>query len=443
MIEHLAQRLADNARSAAGASESLVPFQVSALGNFPYYWQDPSTLRFNALTYGWINASLKPAACPVELDNATFTTYYIRALGSVAYSLSTADEAALSAAQRQATEQQTLVLQAWRTAFGALPVPPPPLMPIDTILDIVATEWADPPTDLLAMQAAKDLKTLLNCAPPHGEPVVNAVANYLAVLGAVVPLLNATPMNNGRVQTALRNVQNPTLAGGGLLTNDGALRPAYRVLTPLADILSGLGDPTKAMSLELSIERGSETAVNVFGDTIEPFVAALDELIAITPAGSDISLLEQCSRVVVRFEGFTRVRYGPTPYDIEKGTSWFWMQPIVEAIANGKRDVSGFHFSPRPLIDFSACGPFGFLTEVLISRLPSFALEVPTPPAAALAETWNVSFLGIDLSRYTVSSQRSLTANSATVTLAPMIEDNVLDSRAWVHLAAPDFPAAQ
>lgn len=453
MIATIARKLSSAAATAASMpDETLVPFAAGALGNFPYYWEDPRTLAFNALTYGWINSSLRAGEMPVRLDG-TFTTLFTQALGSISYMLSESDEAELRSAEVRAFEQQRLLLQAWRTAFGSLP-PPSDQPPIDVILNTIATEWAIPPTDLMAMQESADIFALLNRTPTGGPPVVTALARYLDVLGDSVPLLNATTMNTGRIQRALQAVQNPTAANGALETTDG-IRPAYAVTTPLADILRGLADETHAIRLPLEVSRPMATHYAVAVDGGESLHVPMHDFFSIEtggtgdwlqdylPAGSEPAQLD------VTFEGLTPVSYGPVAFDHRLERNWYWPQPIVDAIANGSRDVSGFKFSPDPGIDFGPSGPFGFLTKVLISRLPRFELTLHGPAAATLFRSseeiaparCGMTFLGVSLPHYTINPAMRASGGSVRLILQS-IAGNLLDSRAWVHLVATEFPAA-
>lgn len=40
-------------------STDLSAITINGKGNFPYYWQDPSNLKFNKKTYDWISSNLR------------------------------------------------------------------------------------------------------------------------------------------------------------------------------------------------------------------------------------------------------------------------------------------------------------------------------------------------------------------------------------------------
>src|SRR5436190_17922267 len=80
LIDYLRSEAAGILAAALGASP-LQSFQVGSLGNFPYFWQNPSNLEFNHLTYGWIDSNLAAKTTPVAQDEL-FTNLYIPALAA-------------------------------------------------------------------------------------------------------------------------------------------------------------------------------------------------------------------------------------------------------------------------------------------------------------------------------------------------------------------------
>ena len=119
-------------------------FSAGALGKFPYYWQVPSNLQFNATTYRSIRAGLKAGASPIELDGV-FADQFAEVISDIFYTLSTADQSKLAQAQIEATNEQLKVLQAWQSTFGALPTDPTERsQPIDLIIGEIANAWAAP-----------------------------------------------------------------------------------------------------------------------------------------------------------------------------------------------------------------------------------------------------------------------------------------------------------
>lgn len=461
-MEELAARVQATAAGGERRNVALKPFAVGSLGNFPYYWQNPINLKFNAKTYAWISASLKASALPMQLSQP-FTNDYIQALSALSYVLSTSDQAKLNQAQDQITEQQIALLNAWRQAFGQFP----PTMaereqPIDTILDIITKAWASPPVTLIALQQTADLYEVLNQVPASGESVLPALANYLNALNSSISLINATSMNTRYLTQALAAVQTPSLDNGGLETDDGAIQPAYQVATPLQQILDSLSsmDDLQGLSIKMSVTRSGTDECIVAIDGGTPFKVPADELLNLSCGDStdklenNITIGAGSTRVDVSFKGVTMVYYGPVAFSIVTGKSWYWLQPIQDALKNGDADVSGFKSSPRPQIDFTNNGSFGFLTGVAICQEPTLTITLEAPDQE---EIWQrlasqpltaICFLGrpLQASKYSVKSTSNNPTKSTSFELAPMAADpfsfSGLDSTAWVLGVQPNFPCA-
>ena len=454
-----AQKLSGSGGGDVVLPPTLKPFAVGALGNFPYYWQNPANLKFNHLTYGWISANLKAGALPIQLDQS-FINYYIEALASVSYQLSTADQAQLTKAQQNAVNQQFALLSAWQAAYGSIPSGTATQQPIDIIINSIATNWAIPPTTLTAMQSSPDLNALLNNLPASGATILPVLKNYLSALGSSISLQNASTMNTGYLQQALAAVQTPTAASGALTTDNGLVNPAYLVSTPLADIIDGLNQTSNSVTLNMLISPNSADGYSVSVNNSSPIKVAADEFFSLfiddhldyfknlVAAGSAPVQLE------MTFSGVTMVNYGPVSYNISTGQNWYWMQPILNALQNGGSDVSGFKFSPLPQIDFSAPGPFGYLSGVGISNYPSVKLTAAGAAYSSLAKTFDqpasfeATFLGVPLNNdlnqtYSIASEIDDSDSTATITLNPTRSPNQpsTNSVAWVLGVQTVFPA--
>ena len=440
------------------------PFTVSALGNFPYYWQDPRNLEFNSKTYRWIASNLKANKSPVQLGSL-FTNIYITALSKITYSLSTADTAKLNKIYSNITNQQLGLLNAWKSAFGSLPIG---AEPINLIFQIITQKWASPPTTLDQLQKTANLTDILNQIPPNGNSVLPALANYLNALGSDISLVNAAPMNNGYVENALAAVQQPTGENGGLKLNDNSLVPAFNVATPLSEILKSLNSTKteKSFTYKMSVKRASSENYLVSSadspkqsDTKTRASSLLkatlengDDLIR-----SDIAVDSTPLEVNVNFDGITVVYFGPVSFSMATSTNWYWTDPISDAISNSGKDVSGFKFSPDPNIDFSDTGPFGFLTGVAISKNPTLNISSRSDNYKAIAQAIrekppvNLEFLGMPLgsrekdSRYiakvTTDDARSLV--NIDFQPEPSVAGDSVDSTAFVLGVQTEYPCAK
>ncbi|MCU7905800.1 MAG: lamin tail domain-containing protein [Candidatus Thiodiazotropha sp. (ex Epidulcina cf. delphinae)] len=447
------------------AVEAFQPFQVGSLGNFPYYWQNPGNLKFNEKTYHWVSAGLKANASPVQLAQP-FTNLYISALSKVSYSLSNTDQAKLSQAQRDVTDQQGALLKAWQAAYGTVPAGTGGLEPIDIIINQITQTWASPPTTLEQLQQAHDINSVLNKTPASGKPILPALVNYLNALQSSISLVNATTMNSGYLQQALAAVQGPNAENGALETSDGRMRPAYDVSTPLEDILDGLNstDKTKAFTLKMSIVRSSPTEYSVdMNDGRTDKVPIVDFLSIETDDGADlfqdkIVTGSDPAEIDATFMGVTTVYFGPVYFSKAAMENWYWISPIKDAMKNDGKDVSGFKFSPNPQIDFTKSGAFAFLTGVVISKKVSLTITSKSANYKTIAHTIqalpsaNLKFLGMPMGSATGDSSKHkaiVTTNdedaSVVINFEPSSElvGDSLESTAFVLGVQTNYPTAE
>lgn len=442
--------------------ETLVPFSPGALGLFPYYWQNPADPDlFNATTYNWIQANLRAATNPVQLDQS-FINYFIRALSCVVYKLSSADKVKLAKAKNNAINQQMAFLNAWKATFGSIPPPNPPLEPIDEILNTIATTWATPPVTLKEIQSSDNLQKLLNTAPASGQTLFPYLSAYLDALGDALHLEDVKSMNNSYVAKALAAARNPTAENGGIVTdNNNKIEPAYAVSTSLSDILNGL-QSSSTVTIEMQISRTSKSQVTINIQGQPGFDMPIDDFFDLSVDSSfsyfsdTIATSDNKVAIKMDFSGVTLVNYGPVTFNMPTLQYWYWTEPIQDAINNGDQDVSGFKFDPAPGIDFSNNGPFGYLTGVAISNYPSITITVESSQFKSIETTIQqttsvgLSFLGIPLgggseSTYSHSASSNSSESTVTITLVPPppnVGGNVEDGRGWVLGVQTLFPVA-
>ena len=176
----IAPALSGAVRSSAGPANAFVvppdylAFRAGSLGGFPYVWQDPATLQFNALSYSWISAALDGGTGPVAQQDI-YTNRFSRVFGSLVYTLGASDRQRLTAAQNAIVAAQGALLAAWQATFKTIPAPTPGARPIDLVVGTIVSEWAAPPTDLAALIAAKDPQALLDRAPAGTATIVQAL----------------------------------------------------------------------------------------------------------------------------------------------------------------------------------------------------------------------------------------------------------------------------
>jgi hypothetical protein len=439
-------------------------FQVGALGNFPYYWQDPTNLKFNPKTYKWISAGLKACSSPVELDQP-FTNHFIAALSKVCYSLSMKDKALLGHMPREVLTRQGALLETWQAAFGALPVRTGDMEPIDIIINKIVLTWASPPTNLEELQITQDLTTRLNRTPASGMAVLPALANYLNALQSTISLINSTTMNRGYLQKALAALQSPSLSNGAIETSDGRLRPAYTVSTPLDEILRGLNaaDPAQSLTYRMSVQRSSPSDCSVVINFGDPDRVPIGEFLTIeTQDGQDLFKNHvlagtEPAQIELTFMGITTVNFGPVDFSLADMKNWYWTVPINQAIANEGKDITGFKFSPKPQMEFTQAGPFGFLTAVTISKKASLTITGQYGKHKEIAEAIQASpsvrlkFLNTPIStdvndspKYDISLSSKIRDDAVAINLNPSPEHagDSLESTAFVLCVQTKYPSA-
>ena len=439
-------------------------FQVGALGNFPYYWQDPSNLKFNKKTYEWISAGLRANASPVQLDQP-FTNLYISALSKVGYNLSSDDTARLAQVEQEVLARQATLLKAWQSAYGEIPPRSGDMEPIDVIIYRITQTWASPPTSLQQLQAAPDLSEKLNRVPPSGMSLLPALAGYLDALQSNSSLINQVTMNRAYLQQALAAVQSPSASSGAIETNDGLLRPAYFVSTPLQWILDSLNstDRDNALTYHMTAARDTPTECSVGVNHAVPDKIRIEDFLSIeTEDGKDLFkdlIIPDRAKadIEITFMGLTTVNFGPADFSMADMKNWYWISPINEAIVNSGKGISGFSFSPMSQIDFGITGPFGFLTGVTISK--SASLKITSSPdnrqtitrALQASPSVHVKFLTMPIGtianqslRHDISVVSQAHDSSTVINLISLPDrtDDSLDSAAFVICVHTDYPSA-
>ncbi|MFY0310299.1 hypothetical protein ACFMBG_10475 [Leisingera sp. D0M16] len=464
IIDYLKDQ-ANTILSSALGSSKLQGFAVTSLGNMPYVWQDPSTLKFNTQTYTWIKSNLRSSTVPYQFDPGTdFTNQYLNTASKIGWSLSSGDQAKLNAAAANATQQQAAVLNTWQSQMGELP---PGKQPIDGIAEIITTEWADPPTTLTALQNSINPDQLLNKVPASGGPVVPVFMNWINALGAAVPLQNQITMNNAYLKRAIQAIQQPSETNGGLTLNDGSVEPAYAVSTPVADIENALKNASNKIELSMDVKRATSDEFQVSISGGGGFSVPVFDFLTLDVGGSssyfssDIATTSNETTVNMTFTGVNLVNYGPPAFSQAGQTKyWFWMDPVNEAIKNGypAKDVSAFKFvSQPPVSDWGDSGPFGYLAGAAISNYPSIEIVVKSSSYQQIEKTFQqsasvgISFFGIRLGggkegSYSHSVTTDSSSSTVKITLTPpasMVAGTVVDSRGWVLGVQPIFPASK
>lgn len=448
----------------AVSGTNLENFHVGALGNFPYYWQDPANLKFNQKTYDWISHALEARKAGNNIAlKGVFTNEYLQAITSISYSLSSADQTKLNTINANTTAQQTALLNAWKAAYGILPTPAQGSTVIDEIVSAIRKDWTtDPSTTLAQMQKSRNLQSLLGNAPASGQTIIPVFANYLQAIGAGISLVDSVTLYTGLISDLKDAINQPSKDNGGVEINSGThYLPAYPVATSTSAIINGLKDSSNAIKLKMNVSEynSSEAKVSVNGGVAFniPFLSFFTLGTSTHASYFKDTLIQNSSSIEVEmdFTGVTLVEFGPKEYDVSSREGWLYADPIKKAIANGANDVSGYKFSPNPNIDFSKNGPFGYLSAVGISNYPTIKITLKSSSYQSVVSvfnsqsSWNVSFLGIPLASGGASySKTDVSVNSSnnevTITLSPpqnLVAGTALDSVGYVLGVQAEYPA--
>jgi hypothetical protein len=233
------------------------------------------------------------------------------------------------------------------------------------------------------------------------------------------------------------------------------------VTTQVSDILNALNSGTPQVSMSMSVTRTSDNEVRITAQGSAAIDIPVMDFLGIGVGGDvnyfsdQIATSSNETTVEMTFPGVNLVTFGPVPFRMSgNSSSWYWIDPVRQAIANTGKDISGFKFAPMPPIDFSADGPFAYLQGVVISSYPTITITTKSDNFASMETTFeqsssvSVSFLGIPLGGASESTyQHSLTTDASsktiTITLSPppdLVAGSQNDAQAWVLGVIPRYP---
>ncbi|MFD2567851.1 hypothetical protein [Pseudotenacibaculum haliotis] len=405
-------KLKDQANELLSAAHNvqLDMYHAQGSGNFPYYYKDPATRRFNEKTYVWLNQCLEKRKNgePVSFEG-DYNGKFLRAVTNVSYTLSRKDQARLNEVKRNALNQQGALLDAWEEAFGEIPSGK---APINGVFEIILKDWVTKEgTTLQDLLVAPDLFEALGKAPAAAMPVIPVVGNYLNAIEAGIPLQNAISLNNGILKSVRSSINFPSEANGGVQLNDGTddFFPEYPFSTTQAKILDGLkSDNSVDIQMKLSNFNSSDVSLSVSGEASFKMPLGFFDIDLGASANYFTNIVTKNSRTIeidMKFTGVTVAKFGPEPFRVSGRKGWHFADGIKESIANGEKDISGFKFSPKPNIDFTEGGDFGVVNAVAFSQYPTMKIKVfssdykkiKTDFDAAANAGLKIDFLGMPL----------------------------------------------
>ncbi|WP_143157279.1 hypothetical protein [Cnuella takakiae] len=452
--------------NAPGLGGSFLPFSAGGLGHYPFYYENPNDLSFETNTYNWINSNLKNNLPPIRQDDGYFTNYFLQVFSCLTYYLSSADRQTLQNASAAAFNEQMELLQEWETVFGSIPAGGGQ-QPIDTVLAVICGTWAKPAIQPAALHKAANLQALLNQMPEKAASILQPLQNFLTAIDPVIPLINTTTRNSGLIKKVLAALKRPSLENGAVLASDQKLYPAYRVMPALPAQVAALNSDAQSIELDFLVSSMDNGQVQVSMQGANPFPMELQELFVIWKEGVGnlftqiLSLAGGSLKVEASFSGLSQVNIEPVVFDPVTGSNWYWIDPIVEAINNTGTNKTGFQFAPAPDVDFTEKGPFGYISALAISRVPTFRLFAPNSDLQpvilnpSLSGDVSLSFLnamgGESANPYLLKSYTCPVANSSStspmyggIELVPLQNDTLMGpgSVAWVHGVQTSFPAS-
>ncbi|WP_420551201.1 lamin tail domain-containing protein [Tenacibaculum aiptasiae] len=444
---------------------NLEAFHVGSKGNFPFYWENSSNLKFNSASYDWIKSSIKRESSdgPVTLEGV-FTNIFLETITNIAYSLSTADQAILTKAHQNAQEQQGALLRAWRAAFGTLPSGN---TPINDILGTIQKDWSSKPNlTLQQIQNARDLNEELDKTPPAGAPILPVLASYLNALGSAINLENDVTLNNSILRDLRNAINNPTASNGAVeVYNSSAGSSMYLPNYPfaasssVAKLTNSLQHPTaNPITLKMSVSNfnGSDVTISVNGGA-GVTIPVLD-FFSISGSGHASyfknTIAAEASQIDIEmsFSGVTLAQFGPMDYDISSRQGWLYADPIKQAMKNGDKDVSGFKFGTTESADLAK--EFSFINAVAFSNFPDIKMVIHSSSYESIetifkeTTSWSVGFLGIPLgggSQTYTSKDTQVNSSDGTITInlsAPqaVVSESADSSTGFVLGVQPEFP---
>ncbi|MGH3874557.1 MAG: hypothetical protein ACRDSR_24140 [Pseudonocardiaceae bacterium] len=453
------QAIASKAQQALGqqGSVAISPIQTGGLGfNYDYLVTNNTGSSMVRSTFSLLDSTVVNGSLPgtVALGDS-FSGALGLLLQDMSWTLSTADQNAVSTATGRAASAQTTLLTEYEGIFG--PITSAQMQaakvatPLDYVIDYqVRRVWSGtdatgkPPLNLQA--GSRNLEAELPFMPSSAAALLNPLLAYLNAMGSVWPLLNTRADAEYQRNSIIDNIQGPTTANGGITTWDPSTPnnlplPAVGYTTsPTSDALvDALSAATSTSSLTIDFEaRFSHThQVTVHVKTEAEVVLPIDDFIfGEGSGGSKFNLFSfqgtgnECTISAV-FGNPTLVHVTPEAYDQANSVGWYLAGMVSQAVANtGDASVTGYKFATKPAYDFAAGGDFGRFLALAASQNPTITVTYDQGEYSKFKKSfeehssWEVSFLGIPLAKmsqsyYTATSQTKDTRGGFSLVLTP------------------------
>jgi hypothetical protein len=370
--------------------------EQSSQGGFMWCYQNLNQ-QFNEGTLDFIGANVIPGSAPgmARLSSAgSFQNAWAQLLTGLIYSLSSDDTVRLNrtvlAAQVHAQQVVTDYVAIFGSVNDAARAAARAALPsanIQNSFDYItayvmgylwsgASRTKAAPLTPRQMSNSSGLLSLLPGAPLSARPLVATTAQTFALQQRAQLITAQQEQGHWILTQMLANLTTPTEANGGMQTvnpNTGAVseafQPAYSAAASISAIENDLSNDTRVLRISMPM------APNAAGSQVR-FAAAQGEAAE--------------TRITIEYRGYCLVPVGPQPWQQASNRGWYSSDPVVQAVNNGSRDVTGFHFvSPSPfrLTNIDNGGNVGFISAVLISNSPTVTVHYDNTDPAAVKRT--------------------------------------------------------
>lgn len=396
---------------------TLYPVQFPSQGDFDWNWQNSNQV-FNDATYQYINALVSPGDVvnTVELSpGGGFANAYVAVINDMVYSLSKADQQALTTAQTNASVQAGTIVSDYQSSYGTITQAQMTAAGVQTKQDyvvgyVLGTQWsgATPPLSYTQMASARNLKALLPKAPIGADQIIADVTVYLNIMQPVNGLSDELFNGTWTLSQLKNNTMYPSASNGGIQTfdpNTGAPIPGYNdgwgISSAIASINNDLQNTGRTISIGMTTSQasGNSLEVNVTGQTgftigswLEFSTQAEGSYDMSKAAGTSTN----CS-VSITYAGYSMVPMAPAAWQQATNSGFYYPDPIAQAVANTGKDVTGFKFLSTPpyaLGSVTSGGNFGLITNLLISNFPTVTITYTHADYEAFAQSWNEKVSG-------------------------------------------------
>ncbi len=390
----------------------LLTIQYPSQGDFMWNWQNGSQI-FNQATWDYISAKIADGdyTGSAQLSSAGgYPNADVMILNSMAYTLSSANQALMIQTQANASQQANTVVMDYQTTYGEITTAQMTAANVSTKYDYVVayicgSVWsgATPPLSYSTMAGARNLAALLPNRPPSSDQVITDVSIYLSMMQPVLALQDETQKGQWVLKCLKANTQTPTLQNGGIKTvnpNTGAVSAnytdAFGINYSTQAISNDLQNTGRTIELGMTTSSASGSQLSVHMDAQAGFTVGSCVQFAVSGGATyDISTAAGTSTdmsITMTWAGYSMIPVAPLAWQQATNVGWFWIDAIIQAVANTGKDVDGFHFVSTPPYNFGPLvsgGDFGLLTNLLIANYPTVSITYRNANYTSFKESWS------------------------------------------------------